>query len=104
MDEKIHRCLNPGGLFVTKNAFYRQEEGSKSVLLDAEWHLTAFSGVEKGRNVYAFHGDLSWEAYMERLRQRSVVDEIIDAKDYATPPLAKFGDRLDSKIIICRKR
>jgi spermidine synthase len=22
--EKIHRCLKPGGLFVTKHAFYRK--------------------------------------------------------------------------------
>jgi predicted O-methyltransferase YrrM len=102
--EKIHSCLNRGGLFVTKHAFYRQEERSKSALLDAEWQLIAFSGVEKGRNVYAFGGDLSWEAYTERLQQGFVVDEIIDTKEFATPPLAKFGDRLDSKIIICRKR
>jgi SAM-dependent methyltransferase len=101
--EKIHRCLNPGGLFVTKHALYGETEGAKSTLLDIEWQLTAFRGVAKGRNVYAFDRDLCEDAYMERLRQDFEVVEVIDAKDFATPPLAKFGDRLDSKIIICRK-
>ena len=41
---------------------------------------------------------------MERLRRDFVVVEVIQATDFATPPLAKFGDRLDSKIIIGRKR
>ena len=99
--EKIHQCLNPGGLFVTKHALNRDAEEAKSTLLDIEWQLTAFRGVVKGRNVYAFEQDLSEEAYMERLQQDF---EIIDAKTFATPPLAKFGDRLDSKIIISRKR
>ena len=45
--------------------------------------LTAFSGVEKGRYIYAFGQDLSWEAYMERLQHGFVVDEIIDAENFA---------------------
>jgi SAM-dependent methyltransferase len=102
--KKIHQCLNPGGLFVTKHALYKESEEEKSTLLDIEWQLTAFRGVEKGGNVYAFENDLFEEAYMERLRQDFEIVEIIDAKDFATPPLAKFGDRLDSKIIISRKR
>ncbi|BBO82333.1 hypothetical protein DSCO28_28990 [Desulfosarcina ovata subsp. sediminis] len=102
--EKIHRSLAPGGLFVSKHAFYRQGEGAKSVLLDAEWQLTAFQGVCKGRHVYAFDRDLCQEAYMERLKQKFEVVAIIDAGVFATPPLAKFGDRLDSEIMICRKR
>ena len=102
--EKIHRCLNPGGLFVTKHALYRQGEGAKSTLLDIEWQLTAFRGAAKDHHVYAFDQDLSEEAYMKRLQQDFEVVETIAAKDFATPPLAKFGDRLDSKIIISRKR
>jgi SAM-dependent methyltransferase len=102
--EKIHRSLNPGGLFVSKHALYKKAEGAKSTLLDIEWQLTAFRGVAKGRNVYAFEQDLCEEAYMERLRRDFVVVEVIEATDFATPPLAKFGDRLDSKIIISRKR
>jgi SAM-dependent methyltransferase len=102
--EKITRCLKPGGLFVTKHAFYRQAEGAKSTLLDIEWQLTAFSGAAKGRHVYAFDGDLCEDAYMARLERNFHIMEVIDAQDFATPPLAKFGDRLDSKIIISRKR
>lgn len=102
--EKIHQCLNPGGLFVTKHALYREAETAKSTLLDIEWQLTDFRGVAKGRNVYAFEQDLSEEAYMKRLHQDFEILETIDAKEFATPPLAKFGDRLDSKIIISRKR
>jgi SAM-dependent methyltransferase len=102
--EKIHRCLNPGGLFVTKHAFYRQAEGAKSTLLDIEWQLTAFRGVAKGRHVYGFEQDLGEEEYLERLRRDFKVVEVLEAKDFATPALAKFGDRLDSKIIISRKK
>lgn len=102
--EKIHRCLKPGGLFVTKHAFYRQAGGAKSTLLDIEWQLTAFNGAAKGRHVYAFNQDLCEEAYLERLQGDFEIVESIDAEAFATPPLAKFGDRLDSTIIICRKR
>ena len=102
--EKIHRCLRPGGLFVTKHAFYRRGEGTKSVLQDVEWQLTAFSGVAKGRHVYAFDGDLCREAYLQRMQRSFEIIETIPAWDFATPPLAKFGDRLDSEIIIARKR
>jgi hypothetical protein len=42
--------------------------------------------------------------YMERLRRDFKVVEVLEAKDFATPALAKFGDRLDSKIIISRKK
>lgn len=41
---------------------------------------------------------------MKQLRRDFEVVEAIDANDFATPPLAKFGDRLDAKIIISRKR
>ncbi|WP_269434911.1 hypothetical protein [Desulfosarcina ovata] len=41
---------------------------------------------------------------MERLKQKFEVVAIIDAGAFATPPLAKFGDRLGSEIMICRRR
>lgn len=102
--EKITRCFKPGGLFVTKHAFYRQAEGAKSTLLDIEWQLTAFSGAAKGRHVYAFDGDLCEDAYMAWLERNFVIVEVIEAEVFATAPLAKFGDRLNSKILICRRR
>ena len=102
--ENIRRCLKPVGLFVTKHAYYSHGEAAKSTLLDIEWQLTAFSGVAKGRHVYAFDGDMTAEAYMRRLQQDFDIIETIPATEFATPPLAKFGDRLDSGIIVCRKK
>lgn len=102
--EKIRTCLTPGGLFITKHAFYRRNEGSKDKLLDIEWQLTAFEGTRKERHVYYFAGDLCLEEYLELLGQYFTVLEVIETEEFASPPLSKFGDRLDSKIIISRKK
>jgi len=102
--ERIHDCLRPGGLFVSKHAFYRREEGSKDPLSDVEWNMTAFPGVEKGPHVYWFAEDLCREEYMERLDRGFEVLAEYEADAFASPDLGKFGDRLDSRMIICRKR
>ncbi len=102
--EKIKESLKPGGLFVSKHAFYRRGEGSKSRLMDIEWQLTTFRGVGKGRRVYAFEHDLCLEDYLALLRHDFDILESIESDAFATAPLAKFGDRLDSNIILSRKK
>jgi len=100
---KIHACLNPGGLFVSKHCFYSRAEASKSALLDLEWSLTAWSRVKKDERVYSFAGDLSYEDYLERLGEFFTVEKIIETKAFVGPPLGKIGDALDSRIIVARK-
>lgn len=101
--KKIHRSLKPGGLFITKHAFYRSQEVSKSRLLDIEWSLSAFQGTPKGRNIYRFAGDLSYEEFLAFMQEHFDVLSIIEASEFAAPDLQKFGDRLDSKIIVGKK-
>ncbi|WP_300671942.1 class I SAM-dependent methyltransferase [Desulfoluna sp.] len=102
--KRIHDALKPGGLFVTKHVFYKKEEGSKDRLLDLEWSLSAFNGVKKGDNVYRFSGDLSWEAHQDLLTQYFTIEETLEADAFSGLPLAKFGDRVDSRMIIAVKK
>ncbi len=101
---KIADALNPGGLFVTKHLYYRDGEGSKDRLMDLEWSLSAFKGVSKGPHIYRFGGDLHWEAYLKLLEERFTIVETMDADTFAGHPLAKFGDRLDSRMICAVKK
>lgn len=101
---KIHRSLKQGGFFITKHAFYRCDEVSKSRLLDIEWNLSAFEGSKKGRTIYRFAGDMSYEEYLVFMEEYFHILKIIDAPEFAAPDLQKFGDRLDSKIIVAKKR
>ncbi|UNC93048.1 acetylserotonin O-methyltransferase [Candidatus Contubernalis alkaliaceticus] len=100
---KIFESLKAGGIFVNKHSFYSKKEESKNILLDIEWNLTAFEGISKGNKVYSFEGDLSYEEYMELLKEHFVVEKVIDAPAFAGYPLSKIGDTLDSKIIIAVK-
>ena len=100
---KIHTSLNDKGLFINKHAFYHKEELSKNPLLDAEWNLVAFSGVKKGKKIYSFEGDLTFEEYIKLLEKYFSIIKIIDTPDFANPHLSKLGDALDSKIIIAKK-
>jgi predicted O-methyltransferase YrrM len=102
--QKIYASLAPGGLFVTKHAFYGTREGSKDALLDMEWLLTRFPGIGKAPNVYRFAGDLSREAYLAFLIEHYELLLLSEARQFAPPALGRFGDRLDSHLIICRKR
>jgi len=101
---RIHDCLAPGGLFVTKHAYYNEAEGSKSPLLDLEWLLTRFPGIGKQPNVYRFAGELSRERFLEFLLPRYELLSVLDAPAFTSPDLSKFGDRLDTQLIIARKR
>jgi predicted O-methyltransferase YrrM len=100
---KIYESLNVGGVLINKHCFYCQDEGSKNILLDIEWNLTTFEGVQKGDKVYSFEGDLSFEAYMKLLEQYFSIKTVINAPDFTGYPLSKIGDTLDSKIIIAKK-
>lgn len=101
---KIHAALSDGGLFITKHAFYKRNEGSKGLLLDMEWNLTAFKGVKKGSKMYSFAGDLTYEDYLELLEKYFTLEKIAEANEFGGSRLSKFGDTLDSKIIIARKK
>ncbi|AFM23000.1 methyltransferase family protein [Desulfomonile tiedjei] len=102
--QKIHGCLKTGGLFVTKHAFYANEEGSKSRLLDLEWKLTAMKGIQKDKRIYSFVGDLSLEGYKALLEQKFTILKIAEAPEFGRPELSKFGDTLDSIIIVAKKK
>ncbi|ADP77363.1 O-methyltransferase family 2 [Methanothermus fervidus DSM 2088] len=101
---KIHKALNDGGIFITKHAFYKKGEGSKDPLLDLEWNLTKFEGVKKKDKIYSFEGDLYYEDYLELLKKYFSIVDIVESKKFSRLPLYKFGDVLDSKIIICKKQ
>ncbi|MDQ7785196.1 MAG: class I SAM-dependent methyltransferase [Desulfomonilaceae bacterium] len=101
---KIHQALKPGGLFINKHVFYASGERSKSRLLDVEWNLTAFQGAAKKRHIYWFAGDLSLEDYTALLQDRFEIVKIVETSDFAAPDLQAFGDRLDSKIVVAKKR
>ena len=100
---KVHSSLNDGGLFISKHAFYHERESSKNPLMDIEWNLTSFEDVKKGKKIYSFEGDLTFEEYIELLKKYFSVVKIIDAPDFAGYPLSKFGDTLDSKIVVAKK-
>jgi hypothetical protein len=102
--ERIHQALAPGGLFVTKHAYYNAAEGSKSPLLDLEWLLTRFPGIDKQPNVYRFANEMPREEFLPFFLERYELLAHLDARQFASPDLGKFGDRLDSQIIIGRKR
>ena len=102
--DRIHACLRPGGIFASKHAFYSRNEGGKDPLNDLEWNLAVFPGVAKGPHVYRFRGDLDFEDYLALLEERFEVLADHGPEDFASPDLGKFGDRLDSRLIIARKR
>ena len=101
---RIADALAPGGLFVTKHVYYRDGEGSKDHLMDLEWSLSAFNGVTKGPRIYDFSGDLTWDAYLSLMEERFEIVDVIESEIFAGHPLAKFGDRLDSRMILAVKR
>lgn len=101
---KIRDCLKPGGIFVAKHAYYARGEGAKDNLLDLEWNLAEFAGVGKGAHVYQFTGDLCLEDYAASLEEHFSIVATAETADFGVPPLAKFGDRLDSMVIVARKR
>ncbi|MGI9862776.1 methyltransferase [Moorella naiadis] len=101
---KLYSSLRDGGLFISKHAFYHKGEDSKNPLLDVEWTLSAFKGVEKGSKIYSFAEDLTYEEYLDLLKRYFSIEKIIEANEFGGYPLFKVGDTLDSKIIIAKKK
>ena len=101
---KIYESLKKEGLFINKHCFYSKDEGSKNILLDIEWNLTTFEGVQKGNKVYTFKGDLFYEEYIELLEKYFSIINIVDSPNFTGYPLSKIGDTLNSKIIVARKQ
>lgn len=101
---KISSCMKEGGLFISKHVFYSKDEGSRDQLLDIEYNLSDFEGVKKGRKIYSFAKDLTFEAYLCLLEQYFTIVQIVAAENFATEPLSKFGDALEAKIIIAKKK
>ncbi|WP_157862817.1 methyltransferase [Desulfofarcimen acetoxidans] len=100
---RIYESLKKNGLFINKHCFYSKGEGSKNILLDIEWNLTTFEGVQKGNKVYTFNGDLFYDEYIELLEKYFSIINIVDSPDFTGYPLSKIGDTLDSKIIIASR-
>ncbi len=63
---KIYSSLNKGGIYVNKQVFRDNKEIS---LLDLEWNLWRFEGIEKGIKVYTFKNDLSFKEYLKSLEE-----------------------------------
>jgi hypothetical protein len=104
MLERIHACLRPGGFLASKHVFYARDDEGKDPLSDLEWNLTAFPGVSKGPHVYRFEGDLDQEEYMALLESKFDILADHGPEAFAAPALGKFGDRLDSRLIVAQKR
>lgn len=102
--DKIHDALAPGGYFITKHAYYANGEQTKAPLLDLEWGMSEFPGVIKGPNIYSFAGDMSHEEVLDYLAGRYDILRIAGVSEFAPQRLGKVGDRLDSNLIVARKR
>ncbi len=101
---KIAGCLKKGGLFISKHTFYASGEGSKDQLLDIEYNLSDFEGIKKESKIYSFAGDLTIEEYMKCLEKYFSIIKVVDVEEFGTTSLSKFGDALDSKIIIAKRK
>ncbi|MBU1003997.1 MAG: methyltransferase [Proteobacteria bacterium] len=102
--DKVHAALKPGGLFITKHAYYAKDEGSKNPLLDLEWAMTVFPGVDKEPHIYRFKNDLAHEEILHYLAENYDILRIAGVHEFALGRLGKMGDRLDSQLIVARKR
>lgn len=102
--DRIYDALAPGGFFITKHAYYARGERTKAPLLDLEWSMSVFPGVAKGPNIYSFVGDMSHEDVLDYLGARYEILRIAGVAEFAPQQLGKVGDRLDSSLIVARKR
>lgn len=102
--DKIYDTLKPGGFFITKHAYYARGERTKAPLLDLEWAMNVFPGVVKGPNIYSFADDMSHEDVLHYLGGRYDILRIANVAEFAPQRLGKVGDRLDSSLIVARKR
>ncbi len=90
---KIYSCLNTDGLYINKQYFPENErtQNRKYSLLDLEWNLWTFDGMNKGEKAYTFKNDLSLAEYLKKLED--VGFKILDV----------IGINRDDKIIVAKK-
>ncbi len=87
---KIYSSLNKEGIYINKQVFRDDREIS---LLDLEWNLWKFEGIEKGNRAYTFKNDLSFKEYLKRLEDIGFdILRIID-----------FDEEIGTKMIIAKK-
>ncbi|MCS7120989.1 MAG: acetylserotonin O-methyltransferase [Archaeoglobaceae archaeon] len=75
MIEKIYKSLNCNGLYINRQVF-----ADEPSLLDVEWNLWKFEGIEKGERVYSFSEDLSFEDYLKELEKFFKVEKVVKLK------------------------
>jgi len=62
---KIAEALNPGGIFITRQA--PDEKIKSSPLLSFDWNLWTFEDVKKGGSGYSFENSIPFSEYIEML-------------------------------------
>ncbi len=67
---KIAEALNPGGLFINKQAV---DEETADPWLSLEWNLWAFSGVQKQAKRYVFANSVPFAEYNRQLADHGLV-------------------------------
>ena len=88
---KIYSSLNEGGLYINKQVFRDDKEIS---LLDLEWNLWNFEGIEKSSKVYTFKNDLSFKEYLNKLKEVG----------FKVQNVISLDEETGTKIIIAKKR
>ncbi|MCD6444498.1 methyltransferase [Candidatus Bathyarchaeota archaeon] len=101
---KIHSSLKTGGLFINKQVFYHDGEGSKDPLLDIGWNILSFQGMGKADRIYSFKGDVSFEGYIELLKKYFSVIKVVDASQFSRLTISGAKSPLDPKMIIAKKK
>jgi hypothetical protein len=99
---KVHKSLNIGGLFITKQNFPLKKEGNnlKELLANFEWNLADLTKSRKGKRAYVFKNDLCFKEYISFLEDLGFeimdIHNVLDISPFAT---ATAND----KIIIAKK-
>ena len=89
---KIYGSLKRGGLYINKQIF--PDKCSNNPLLDLEWNLWVFDGVEKGEKIYSFRGDVGMDEYLKHLEKAGF--KILNV--YSLPTSLEGG-----QMIVCKK-
>ncbi|MDR2874127.1 MAG: class I SAM-dependent methyltransferase [Methanobrevibacter sp.] len=100
--KKVHKSLNVGGLFITKQYFPLEKEGNdlKELLDNFEWNLADLTKSRKGKRAYVFKNDLCFKNYISFLEELGFeiigTHNVLDISPFTT---ATAND----KIIIAKK-
>jgi len=87
---KIYSGLNRGGIYVNKQIFRDDREIS---LIDLEWNLWKFEGIEKSDRAYTFRRDLGFKDYISKLKEFGFrILEVIE-----------FDEEIGSRMIVAKK-